>query len=233
MAEIFTGSYLDSQTRLSAEDVNMHSGATLETWLKQATRHLSATSAAQVRSEIQEHYESARDEALGAGAAPEDADRMALASLGDAATAGRQYRKVLLTTSEDMLMRETTWEARAVCSRLRLLFPIPVAVLCAGIWFFIAGQTDLALPLVVLAAGMFLLLARPLLPINTPARARVFRGARWAWLVAVMLVAFSPDLLKQSWMLAAVAWPIIWVEWTLFSVRRKLAVAQWPRPLYI
>ena len=211
----------------------MNSGATLETWLKQATRHLSATSTALVRSEIQEHYESARDEALSGGASPEDADRMALASLGDAATAGRHYRRVLLTTSEDLLLRETTWEARAICSRLGWLFSIPAAVLCLGIWFFFTGQTYLGLPFIVMAAGMSLLLARPLLPINTPARARMFRGVRWAWLAAVLLLAFWPDLLKQSWLLAAVAWPIIWVEWTLFSVRRKLAVANWPRPLYL
>ena len=211
----------------------MRNEATLETWLRRATRHLSATSAAQVRSEIQAHYESARDEALGGGAAPEEADRMALASLGDASTAGRHYRKVLLTTSEDRLLRETTWEARVVCSRLRWLYPIPAAALCAGIWFFIAGQTYLALLLVVGAAGISLLLARPLLPINTPARARVFRGVRWAWLAAVLLLAVWPDLRNQSWLLVAVAWPIVWVEWTLFSVRRKLAVAQWPRPLYL
>ena len=62
----------------------MPSGATLETWLRRATFHLSASSAAQVRSEIQEHYESARDEARGGGATPEEADRRALASLGDA-----------------------------------------------------------------------------------------------------------------------------------------------------
>src|SRR5271165_5355508 len=114
---------------------NMESGATLETWLRRATRQLSATSAAQVRSEIQEHYESARDEALGGGAAPNEADRRALASLGDARTAGRHYRKVLLTASEDRLLRETTWEARAVCSRLRWLFPIAAAALCASSWF--------------------------------------------------------------------------------------------------
>lgn len=42
--------------------------ANLEDWLTRATCHLSATSAAQMRSEIQEHYESARDEALGDGA---------------------------------------------------------------------------------------------------------------------------------------------------------------------
>ena len=233
MAEIFTSGYVDSQKRLSEEDVNMQSEATLETWLMRATCHLSATSAAQVRSEIQEHYESARDEALGGGATPEEADRRALASLGDARTAGRQYRKVLLTTAEDRLLRETTWEARAFCSSYRWLLPLSAAVLCAGILFFIAGKTDLALPLVIGAAGMSLLFARPLMPINTPARARVFRGVRWAWLAAVVLFAVWPDPLKQSWFLVAIAWPIVWVEWTLYSVRRKLAVAQWPRPLYL
>jgi hypothetical protein len=211
----------------------MNSAANLETWLGLATCHLSATSAAQVRSEIQEHYESARDEALGGGATPEEADHMALASLGDARTAGRQYRKVLLTAAEDRLLRETSWEARAVCSRLRLLSIIPAAALCASVWFFIAGQTYLAMVLAVGAAGMTLLLARPLLPINTPARARVFRGARWAWLAAILLLAVWPDFFKLSWLLLATAWPIVWVEWTLFSVRRKLAVAQWPRPLYL
>src|SRR5713226_9349526 len=146
---------------------NMRNEATLETWLRRATRHLSATSAAQVRSEIQEHYESARDEALGGGAAPHEADRMALASLGDAGIAGRHYRKVLLTRSEDRLLRETTWEARALCSHLRWLFPIPAAALCASIWFFNGGQTYLALMLALGAGGMSVLFARPLLPVNT------------------------------------------------------------------
>ena len=211
----------------------MQNEATLETWLKRATRHLSADSAAQVRSEIQEHYESARDESLAAGAAPHEADRTALASLGDPRVAGRHYRKVLLTKAEDRLLRETTWEARAICSHLRWLFPIPAAALCASIWFFIAGQTYLSVMLALGAAGISLLFARPLLPINTPARARVFRGMRWAWLAAVLLLATWPDFHKQSWMLIAIAWPIAWIEWTLFSVRRKLAIADWPRPLYL
>ena len=211
----------------------MRNGANLENWLSRATRHLSSGSAAQVRSEIREHYESAREEALGSGAVPDEAARTALASLGDARAAGRQYRKVLLTKAEDRLLRETTWEARAICSHLRWLFPIPAAALCASIWFFIAGQTYIALMLALGAAGIGFLFARPLLPINTPARARVFRGVRWAWLAAVVLLAAWPDLLKQSWMLVAVGWPIVWVEWTLFSVRRKLAIADWPRPLYL
>ena len=206
--------------------------ATLETWLKRATCRLSATSAAQVRSEIQEHYESARDEALGGGADSHEADRTALASLGDAGIANRQYRKVLLTASEDLLLREATWEARAICSRLQWLLPIPAAALSAAIWFFIAGQTYLALMLAVMAAGLGLVFVRPLLPINTPARARMYRGVRWAWLAVVMILAVWPDVLKQSWLLVAVGWPIVWTEWTHFSVRRKLAVADWPGPLY-
>ena len=211
----------------------MQSGATLETWLRRATCHRSATSAAQVRSEIHEHFELAREEALGGGATPEEADHRALASLGDPRIAGRDYRKVLLTASEDLLLRETTWEARALCSRLRWLLPIPAVALCAGVWFFAIGQTYLALMLILGAAGMSLLFARPLLPIDTPARARAFRGLRWAWLATILLLAVWPDLRKESWLLVAVGWPIVWVEWTLFSVRRKLAVGDWPRPLYL
>jgi hypothetical protein len=213
--------------------LNMQLGATLETWLRRATCHLSVESAAQVRSEIQEHYESARDEALGSGASLHEADRMALASLGDASIAGRQYRKILLTRSEDRLLRETTWEARAICSHLRWFYQIPATALCASIWFFIAGQNYLALMLTLGAAGMILLFARPLLPINTPARARVYRAVRWAWLAAILMLASWPDFRSQMWMLVAIAWPIVWVEWTLFSVRRKLAVEDWPRPLYL
>jgi hypothetical protein len=61
----------------------------------------------------------------------------------------------------------------------------------------------------------------------------VFRGVRWAWLAAILILAIWPEFSRQSWMLVAVAWPIVWVDWTLFSVRRKLAIALWPRPLYL
>jgi general stress protein YciG len=40
----------------------------LDSWLKQATRHLSKESVAQVRTEIREHYESAREAAMSGGA---------------------------------------------------------------------------------------------------------------------------------------------------------------------
>jgi hypothetical protein len=205
----------------------------LESWLKRATCGLSAASTAQVRREIQEHYESACEEAFSDGAGAEEADRAAVASLGDARTANRQYRKVLLTASEARLLRETRWEARAVCSRLRWLFLIPAAVLCAGIWFFVAGQTTLGLTLLVGATGLGFLFASPFLPIYTRARGRVVRVARWAWVAAILVLAVWPDIRNLSWLLATCAWPLAWVEWKFFSLRRKLPVTEWPKQLYL
>jgi len=56
----------------------------LKIWLKQATRHLSKDSAAQVQTEIQEHYESAREAAISDGSALEEAARFALAGMNGA-----------------------------------------------------------------------------------------------------------------------------------------------------
>ena len=66
----------------------------LDSWLNETTRHLARDSAAQVRSEIQEHYESAIDAAIAAGSTIDEADRLALDALGDAKTANCQYRQV-------------------------------------------------------------------------------------------------------------------------------------------
>ena len=217
---------------------NTQGAALLETWLGRATRHLSAESTAQVRGEIQDHYQSAREEALADGAAPEQADRIAVTALGDANDAGREYRKVMLTRCEAALLRETRWEARAVCQhrsllRHRSLLSIPAATLCAGIWFFAAGDAYLGAVLTLMAAGLGLLFASPLLPIHTPARARIFRAVRWAWMAAILIIAAWPGILKQSWFVAACAWPLVWVEWTMFSLRRKLPATAWPRQLYL
>ena len=47
----------------------------LDIWLQQATRRLAKDSAAQVRIEIREHYESAREVAMSDGANTLEADR--------------------------------------------------------------------------------------------------------------------------------------------------------------
>lgn len=114
----------------------------LDDWLRRATRHLSSKSAAQVRSEIQEHYELSRETALSEGAAAEEADRLAMAALGDARTANCQYRRVLLTSAEARLLRESIWEVRTVCARpwlKRALLATPVAALLAAILVFVAS----------------------------------------------------------------------------------------------
>jgi hypothetical protein len=78
--------------------------AELETWLKQATRCLSRDSATQVRIEIREHCDSAREAAIRDGATTEEANRLAVTGLGDAKAANRQYRKVLLTSAEARML---------------------------------------------------------------------------------------------------------------------------------
>jgi hypothetical protein len=63
----------------------------LQDWLRQATRHLAKDGVAQVRTEIGEHYELARDAAIADGATAEEADKIALNALGEAVAANRQY----------------------------------------------------------------------------------------------------------------------------------------------
>jgi hypothetical protein len=90
--------------------------AELESWLKQATRCLSKDSATQVRIEIREHYDSAREAAIRDGATAEEANRLAVTGPGNAKAANRKYRKVLLTSAEAKMLGEGNWEARAICS---------------------------------------------------------------------------------------------------------------------
>jgi hypothetical protein len=210
----------------------MNGAATLETWLRQVTCRLSAESSEQVRSEIQDHFDSAREEALAAGVAPDEAVRTALESLGNPRAANLKYRKVMLTRAEAALLRESGWEARAVC-RYRSLIVIPLTMVAAGV-ALLASRPDsyLGLVLTIGGAGMSLLFGAPMLPINTPTRARVFRILRWVWYVAIFAVACWPTILRQMWFIVAIGWPIMWVEMTMASIRRKLPTSQWPRQLY-
>jgi hypothetical protein len=202
---------------------------TLEAWLKQATCGLSAKSASRVRTEIQQHYESAVQASLARGATPERADRAALASLGDARTSNRQYRKVLLTTSEARFLRESSWESRALCSRSKWPLLIPAVGVCAAVAFFARGEHSLAELLLLGTVGLALLLASPWLPIYTPARGRVFRCVRYTWLVAVVALASE----GQPWMFATLLSTLAWIESVQISLRRKLPVADWPKHLYL
>jgi len=208
----------------------------LDSWLEQATRHLSKDSAAQVRTEIQEHYESAREAAISRGAAAAEADQSAVTALGNPKAANRQYRKVLLTSAEAWMLCDGNREARAICSRPWLkwiLLAMPVAASLAASALFLKGAIAPARALLMggIAIGFFF--AAPFLPVYTPARARVYRLLKWAAMVGVFWVAFGPDALKYSWLLASCLWIPLWTEWTRFSIRRKLPVAEWPKQLYL
>jgi len=203
----------------------------LEIWLRQATRHLSRDSAAQVRTEIRDHFESAREMAVSQGATTEEAGRMAVTALGDAKAANCQYRGVLLTSAEARIVREGSWEAQAVCSHRWvkwMLMALPVAALFAAAACYRAG--DAATAQLLLAGGtvMALLGAAPFLPLYTLRRGRIFRVAKWIALAAILGLAF-----RWSWLLFSCLWPLVWVEWTRISIRRKLPVAKWPKQLYL
>ena len=202
----------------------------LEIWLKRATRHLSRDAAAQVRREIGEHYDAALECATARGVSFEEADCLALAALGDARSANRQYRKVLLTSSEARLLRQGNWEARAVCSRRWVL---PVSVWLAAIGLYLAGSIVMARVLVVGGTAIGVIFFATFLPVYTPARGRVFRGVKWVMLAVILLLAFSPLTLRWSGLLFSCVWPVAWIEWTRASIRRKLPVEKWPKQLYL
>jgi hypothetical protein len=208
----------------------------LETWLRQATRYLSRDSASQVRAEIREHYESAREAPICGGSTADEADRLALAALGNAKAANREYRSVLLTSQEARVLGEGNWEARAVCSRswLKWLLPaIPVVALFAAVALFSTGAITVARVLLVGATGMGVLSAAPFLPLYTPSRSRIFRLVKWIVLIGTLGLAFGADALKWSWLLISCLGPLAWTEWTRVSIRRKLPVALWPKQLYL
>ena len=125
----------------------------LEQWLSVATRGLCDAAAERVRAEIGEHYASALESAGTADVDPLDAERRAVAALGDAKTANRQYRRVLLTEGEDVLLRGLTSMSRR---------------LWTGIFILLAAVALVAIPVSTLGYTKYLF-------------ALVFGGVAYAW----------------------------------------------------
>jgi hypothetical protein len=203
----------------------------LDSWLSEATRHLSKDSANKVRAEIRQHYEDAREAAIASCADIGEADRAAIAALGDARMANRQYRRVLLTSTEARLLRTSACEVRVLWSRPSrrwLLLLLPLAALSGAAAYLLAGNLPLASALLAAGISMGMICAAPYLPVYTPARGRAFRSVRWAMLLAVFVLALGP-----SWLLFTCIWPVLWIEGTRVSIRRKLPVAEWPKQLYL
>lgn len=209
----------------------------LEKWLKLATRGLAEESTAQVRREIGEHYELAREAAISAGAAAEAAERSALGGLGDAATANRKYRSVLLTSSEARLLRADNVEAKALSranhwSRWPFL-ALSVVALAAAAGLYRAGAEPLARVTLAIGFGTMFWLAAPLLPIYTPLRGRIFRWFKWLVQVGTLLLAFGPGAFRSTSLLALLVLIAVVREWKRTSIRRKVPAQQWPQHLYL
>jgi HAAS domain-containing protein len=227
----------------------------LETWLARATRQLSADSAAQVRAEIAQHFESSREDALASGVAGDEADRAAIAALGDPKSANCQYREVLLTRSEARLLRSSACEAKffsATPLRKRLLILVPAAAAtCAAAAYGLATITaPFAIPFtasasanatasliariaIIAAILTAVVFALPLLPIYTPGRARVYRAAKWLTVLVICIVVCERNLANSSWLLLNCFSFIAWIEAKRMSLRRKIPAANWPKHLYL
>jgi hypothetical protein len=226
-----------------------HNMTALDTWLARATRQLSADSAAQVRAEIAQHYESSREDAIASGATSDDADRKALAALGDAKAANCQYRRVLLTRTEARLLHSSGREAQFFCAtpfRKFLLVAVPVAAaICAAAAYATATLTApfashanataafVARGSIVAAILTAIFFAVPLLPIYTPTRARIYRAAKWLAIATVLMILFDGDRLISTWLFLSCFWVIAYTEATRISIRRKIPAANWPRHLYL
>jgi hypothetical protein len=208
----------------------------LELWLQRASRCLAESSVAQVRREIQEHYESAREAAIEDGIAPEQAAAAALASLGDPARANRAYRKVLLTATEVRVLNNAAWERRVVCSRPKLVWlmrAIPAAAFTAAAILFNAGFESGARMLFQLALCAALFFLAPTLPLYTPSRARLFRRLKWSLIIALNVLALIPIMAEWVTFAAIIMSTAVYEDWIHRSIRRKLPVEQWPKSLYL
>ena len=207
----------------------------LELWLKQATKHLSRDAAAKVRTEIADHYDSARAANLAAGASPQEAGHQALAQLGDPRVANCDYRRVLLTTEEARLLSEGAREARTVCSR-QWIKPVAFAtyllLLAASGGLALTGHASYATDALCVAFGLSPFLAMLFVPIDTPAHGFFFRCARWIAMSAAPLLILGTQAWHYSWLLVSCFAPLAVTEITRASIRRKLPIKSWPRHLY-
>jgi hypothetical protein len=208
--------------------------ADLEMWLKRATRCLSADSTAQVRAEIEEHFESAREAALAGGAAEADAERAALAALGDAAAANRQYRRVLLTKGEARMLRNSGWDVRVACRNSWLKWVVLAGViilLAAGTRLWITGDAKSTWLVLYALIGLGFCAVPMFFAILTPERSRVYRGMKLAFLLGMTALALVD--IRVSWVILTGAYFALWMEWRRAVIRRKMPQADWPKHLYL
>ena len=182
---------------------------TLELWLHRATRGLSADSAAQVRREIQQHFQAAKEDAV--------SEHAALRALGDPGVANCEYKKVLLTKEEARLLRSSKCLEYAYGSRPWLnysLLAIPVFLPLLVFTVYWLGFVTAAKIVLVSGVLISLVLVAPFLPVYTPARSRAFRVAKWTILFgAIWVAAGFPPITAFMWEVL----PSFWIAGKTFK----------------
>jgi len=207
----------------------------LQIWLKCVTRGLSREAADQVRREIEDHYQSARDAALAQGAAPEQADQQALAALGDAETVNIRYRSVLLTKEEAKMLRGVKRDGEFFSCRPDLIRAFrlgPWMLLCVAGGAYAMNAANLARILLGATLGLGMIFTVPTFSIYTAARSRVYRYAKWPVVLMALWLASDRSL---NWIGITLIGLLVfgWTEWVCASLRKKLPVEQWPLMLYL
>ena len=197
----------------------------LEQWLSVATRGLCDVAAERVRAEIGEHYASALEAAGAADVDPLDVERRAVAALGDAKTANRQYRRVLLTEGEDALLRGLTSMSRR---------------LWTGIFILLAAVALVAIPVSTLGYTKYLFATMVVegllraIPVGSSGAGWIVRTVRWGVLtigLTMTLVSGLGDRIAYVPGIVLCAVGIVHTEYRLFVIRCKVPVEQWPRRL--
>jgi len=200
---------------------------TLEQWLSVATRGLCDAAAERVRAEIGEHYASALESAGTADVDPLDVERRAVAALGDAKTANRQYRRVLLTEGEDALLRGLTSMSRR---------------LWTGIFILLAAVALVAIPVSTLGYTKYLFATMVVegllraIPVGSSGAGWIVRTVRWGVLtigLTMTLVSSLGDGMRYLPGIVLCVVSVVHSEYKLFVLRRKVPVERWPRRLWV
>jgi hypothetical protein len=199
----------------------------LKNWLEVATRELAEESTARVQAEIEEHYGSA----LASGAS----DREAVAALGDASRANREYRRVLLTKADVkwLAVVNRRGEGRGP------LFPwyvIWVTGLIDGTAKTLQGAPFGALPMLPTTVLGLVLLVPRWVSIDTRLRSYVYRTLRLAVILAVPVAyAQTRDWNPVFFAYGLSLWAafFIWAAYRDYLLRRKLPAQEWPKELYL
>jgi hypothetical protein len=190
----------------------------LDNWLAIATRRLSAESVAKVRSEIGDHYRSLYEAAVFAGNSPAEAECLALAALGDATNANRQYRGVLPTSGEARFLE---LHSRGMGSPgMAALFVIVTLGFCIAISLGKLTHHDLAL------LALLLFWAQPL-AWNAPLKSRIFWYSRWFYLIPSAALDAARGV-RPAWTSLATLLVLAYLDYRLAMLLHKLPGGQWP-----